>query len=30
MTGRIVAGMITGPMPNLDVAPFRADRFRPG
>ncbi len=26
-TGRIVAGMITGPMPNLDVAPFRADRF---
>ena len=27
MTGRIVAGMITGPMPNLDVAPFRADRF---
>ena len=27
MTGRIVAGMITGPMPNIDVAPFRADRF---
>ena len=28
MTGRIVAGMITGPMPNIDVAPYRADRFR--
>ena len=28
MTGRIVTGMITGPMPNIDVAPFRADRFR--
>ena len=28
MTGRIVAGMITGPMPNIDVTPFRADRFR--
>ena len=28
MTGRIIAGMITGPMPNIDVAPFRADRFR--
>ena len=27
MTGRIVAGMITGPMPNIDVAPYRADRF---
>ena len=27
MTGRIVAGMITGPMPNIDVTPFRADRF---
>ena len=27
MTGRIIAGMITGPMPNIDVAPFRADRF---
>lgn len=27
MTGRIVAGMITGPMPNIDVMPFRADRF---
>ena len=27
MTGRIVAGMITGPMPNVDVTPFRADRF---
>ena len=28
MTGRIVAGMITGPMPNIDVTPFRAERFR--
>ena len=28
MTGRIIAGMITGPMPNIDVTPFRADRFR--
>ena len=28
MTGRIVAGMITGPMPNIDVTPYRADRFR--
>ena len=28
MTGRIVAGMITGPMPNIDVTPFRAKRFR--
>ena len=28
MTGRIVAGMITGSMPNIDVAPYRADRFR--
>ena len=27
MTGRIIAGMITGAMPNIDVAPFRADRF---
>ena len=27
MTGRIVAGMITGPMPNIDVTPYRADRF---
>ena len=27
MTGRIVAGMITGPMPNIDVTSFRADRF---
>ena len=27
MTGRIIAGMITGPMPNIDVTPFRADRF---
>ena len=27
MTGRIVAGMITGPMPNIEVAPYRADRF---
>ncbi|MCY4221847.1 MAG: FAD-dependent oxidoreductase [Thiotrichales bacterium] len=27
MTGRIVAGMITGPIPNIDVRPFRADRF---
>ena len=27
MTGRIVAGMITGPTPNIDVTPFRADRF---
>ena len=24
MTGRIIAGMITGAMPNIDVAPFRA------
>ena len=30
MTGRIVAGMITGAMPNIDVSPFRADRFRVG
>ena len=30
MTGRIVAGMITGAMPNIDVTPYRADRFRPG
>ena len=30
MTGRIVAGMITGPMPNIDVTPYRADRFRVG
>ena len=30
MTGRIVAGMITGPMPNIDVTPYRADRFRAG
>ena len=28
MTGRIVAGMITGAMPNIDVTPFGADRFR--
>ena len=28
MTGRIVAGMITGPMPNIDVTPYRAGRFR--
>ena len=28
MTGRIIAGMITGPMPNIDVTPFRADRFQ--
>ena len=28
MTGRIIAGMITGPMPNVDVAPYRADRFQ--
>ena len=27
MTGRIIAGMITGPMPNIDVTPYRADRF---
>ena len=27
MTGRIVAGMITGPMPNIDVTPYRANRF---
>ena len=27
MTGRIVAGMVTGPMPNIDVTPYRADRF---
>ena len=27
MTGRIVTGMITGPMPNIDVTPYRADRF---
>ena len=27
MTGRIIAGMITGAMPNIDVTPFRADRF---
>ena len=27
MTGRIITGMITGPMPNIDVRPFRADRF---
>ena len=27
MTGRIIAGMVTGPMPNIDVTPFRADRF---
>ena len=28
MTGRIIAGMITGPMPNIDVTPFTANRFR--
>ena len=27
MTGRIITGMITGPMPNIDVRPYRADRF---
>ena len=27
MTGRIIAGMVTGPMPNIDVTPYRADRF---
>ena len=27
MTGRIIAGMIAGPMPNIDATPFRADRF---
>ena len=27
MTGRIVASIITGPMPNIDVTPYRADRF---
>ena len=27
MTGRIIAGMIAGQMPNIDVTPYRADRF---
>ena len=27
MTGWIIAGMTTGLMPNVDVAPFRAERF---
>jgi D-amino-acid dehydrogenase len=27
MTGRIIAGLVTGQRPNIDVSPFRADRF---
>jgi D-amino-acid dehydrogenase len=27
MTGRVISGLVTGARPNIDITPFRADRF---